>query len=492
LALPIWIAYQTGEQTATRANFKRMFDAAGAQALVYVVNCTTSTPAAEVAKIQDLITRGFPLTHIELGNELFFNLPYYTGSGAPGSPKYLRGHTSANAYMIDMRDNYVPALRTAFGTTYEIGIPIIPTDSLTGSRENEWSSVAKSSGLDALIDFYAVHPYYTIDDLGVQKADVGNASRAGVIGKNAYKALLTVLRRASLAVFGETAKFLVTEFNVLEDQSQTGKVVIGQSWIHALIQCMNVAVMMRDRRIDMALVHSMLGNAQWSGLVGQDGTNVDGTKRGIADSPFTAGISTPLSPTLSGFAMGLMQNLALSGGGAGTLIADEEGFIGWRINGPTRDACFVINATDETKTLAVPAGKSWAARRWQNNPWLTVTATSQVPSSVNVTAAGGSNLAIPAFSLVVLTGIGGVVVPPAVYDVDFLNFQTSLPDVSWYKSPNAITTFAVGTGMTVSRNPENGGFHEAYVISPAFTPQQGQIIEIDFIGAGGTAGSNDA
>jgi hypothetical protein len=236
----------------------------------------------------------------------------------------------------------------------------------------------------------------------------------------------------------------------------------------------------------------MLGNAQWSGLVGQDGTNVDGTKRGVVDSPFTAGISTPLSPTLSGFAMGLMQNLALSGGGAGTLIADEEGFIGWRINGPTRDACFVINATDETKTLAVPAGKSWAARRWQNNPWLTVTATSQVPSSVNATAAGGSNLAIPAFSLVVLTGIGGVVVPPAVYDVDFLNFQTSLPDVSWYKSPNAITTFAVGTGMTVSRNPEDGGFREAYVISPAFTPQQGQIIEIDFIGAGGTAGSNDA
>jgi hypothetical protein len=269
LALPIWIAYQTGEQTATRANFKRMFDAAGAQSLVYVVNCTTSTPAAEVAKIQDLITRGFPLTHIELGNELFFNLPYYTGSGAPGSPKYLRGHTSANAYMIDMRDNYVPALRTAFGTTYEIGIPIIPTDSLTGSRENECSIFAKSSGLDALIDFYAVHPYYTIDDLGVQKADVGNASRAGVIGKNAYKALLTVLRRASLAVFGETAKFLVTEFNVLEDQSQTGKVVIGQSWIHALIQCMNIAIMMRDRRIDMALVHSMLGNAQWSGQIGR-------------------------------------------------------------------------------------------------------------------------------------------------------------------------------------------------------------------------------
>jgi hypothetical protein len=406
LALPIWIAYQTSEQTATRANYKRMFDAANAGSLVYVVNCTTSTPAQEVTKIQDLISRGFPLEALELGNELYFGVPYYTGDGNPASAKYLRGHTSALAYCNDMKNNYVPALRAAFGNTYKIGVPAFGSNFTSGSRENEWNSVILSSGLGALVDLYIVHPYYNITDIGLQKSDVGNTARAGEIGKAAYTAMQNVLRFQSLAILGDNAKFFVTEFNVLEDQSQTAFVALGQSWLHGLIQCQNMAMMLRDKRIDQALVHSMLGNSQWSGLVGEDGTNVDPAKRGIQDNPFTTGYSPPLTPTLSGIMMGLFQRRVLSGGGQGNLLTDTQGYMAWRVNNVTRDAIAIINATAETKTFTTPADKTWSASRWTAAPWISIVSSPQFPSAVVSSLGANVSTNIPAFSLVILTGSG--------------------------------------------------------------------------------------
>jgi hypothetical protein len=404
LALPIWIAYQTSEQTVTRANYKRMFDAASAQSLVYVANCTTSTPAQEVAKIQDLITKGLPLQAIELGNELYFGVPYYTGDGNPASPKYLRGHTSALAYCVDMRDNYVPALRAAFGTTYKIGAPIFGSNFTSGSRENEWNSVILSSGLGAVLDLYILHPYYNITDIGLQKSDVGNAARAGEIGKAAYTAMQNVLRFQSIAILGDSAKILVTEFNVLEDQSQTAFVALGQSWLHGLIQCQNMALMLRDKRIDQVLVHSMLGNAQWSGLIGEDGTNIDPAKRGIQDNPFTSGYSPPLTPTLSGIMMGLFQRRVLSGGGQANLLTDTQGYMAWRVTSLTRDAIAIINATNEPKTFTTPSDKAWSSSRWTAAPWVSISSAPQFPAAV-VSSLGANVLAtIPAFSLTILTG----------------------------------------------------------------------------------------
>lgn len=464
LALPIWLAYQTGEQTATRANLKAVYDAANARELYYVINGTTSTPPQEVAKLRDLIGLGFNLATIALGNETFFGLPYYTGDGDVNSPKYLRGHTSPTAWCRDMLDNFVSAITAEFGNTYPIYAPAIPTNFLTGSRENEWSTAILDTGLYAALKATGggidVHPYYNINDIGLVKSDVGNATRAGEIAKRAYRSMQGVLRSKSLAIFGDDVKIIYTEFNVLEDQTQTGSVILGQSWLHAIIQCQNISLMLRDPRAVSCLVHSMLGNAQWSGLVGEDGTNIDAAKRGIDDNPFTAGISDPLSQTLSGFLMGIYQRRVLRRGGTGQLIADEDGFMAWRITNPGQgyDAIAVMNGTNDSQTLPVPADSNWDVDTWTNNHWLTVKQVSEVPAPTATKTIGGRSLTVPPASFMVLDNDGSV---PAG--------GTAVPDESAEAGPVAT--------LVATRHPQanNGSAPEGGTDVPDESAKEGPV-----------------
>ena len=474
LALPIWIAYQTGEQTATYANFKRMVDAAGISSVAWVVNCTTSTPAEEVTKLQNILAAGLPVEFLELGNELYFNLPYYTGNGAD---KPLRGHITADDYAIDMRDNYVPALRAAF-PDLPIGVPVIPMDATSGWREANWSSSIINTGLWALIDFIAVHPYFNINDIGLDKAAVGSFDRAGTAGRRAYDELKKVLRRNSLSLFGENAKILVTEFNVLEDQSQTGVVMLGQSWLHGLIQTMKVLVMLSDPRIDMALVHSQIGNAQWSGMTNANGLNVDPAKRGVDNNPFSDGISPPFSPTLSGWCMGTAQRRVLSGGGQGTLLVNERGYVAWRVDNGSRDAIILVNATDAANTFTPPTNATWNYETWNTNPWAdALNIPNDLPQSTTGSIPQSGSVDVPAFSMIVLDATSNAppdTTPPTVSITD-INGQATNAFTLTAQSIVTVEIVASDAATLINRASFVGGIEAVF--------SNGSIQPLNFVSA---------
>ena len=414
--LPIHLAYQIEKTTATPANLKQFFTASGSPRLIWCTNCTTSSPEKEILAMQALEAAGHTITDIELGNELFFNVPYYTGD----AEHPLRGHTSPSAFATDMIQNWIPAMRSQWpnAKVYVLGTPDY---SFQFGREANWNYALKDAGCfePGKADGLTIHPYYSIENLNIDKSAVGSVGRASVAGKLAHAELANILNSRSLEILPEGIDIACTEFSVLEDRTQTGFVVFGQTWAQSLIQVQNVKIMLRDRRCSMALLHSLLSNPQWEGVCGESGTAMDPAKRGFADEPFTQGIYPPLTETMQGFLLGIFANNALNGGGEGYLLADSPGYMAWRIKSATRDRISITNTTADVHVFAPPLGSGWAYEQWSNPPWFDVTDINQVPDSTTGAIADGGVMLIPAFTQIILSGDGtanitGRVQPPSI------------------------------------------------------------------------------
>lgn len=441
--LPIWLAYQIEKTTATPANIKALHAAAGNPGFIYVVNCTTSTPQEQILALQAQESAGFTITHIELGNELFFNIPYYVGD----ADRPLRGHTSPAAFAADMVNNWIPAMRAQWPNAkiYVLGTPDY---SFKFGREANWNYALRDAGCFAAgkADGLTIHPYYNIVDLNLDKSAVGSTGRASVAGKLAHAELGKVLKSASLDVMPEGKEIICTEFSVLEDSSQTKFVVLGQTWLQGLIQVQNVKIMLRDKRVTMALLHSLLSNPQWEGVSGEDGTAMDPAKRGVVDVPFTEGLYPPLEPTLQGYVLGLFANNALNGGGTGYLLADSPGYMAWRIKSATRDRIAITNTTADVHTFAPPFGSAWTFERWTNPPWFDVVNINQVPPPVTGTLIDGGVIQVPAFSIIILAGTGTAEIPGQVQPPSVI----LTPPSSRFNSLKLLTPAQIGTTAPVS------------------------------------------
>lgn len=414
--LPIWLAYQIDKTTASPANIKAFHDEVGTLGFIYVVNCTNSTPAKQILALQAHEAVGFTITHIELGNELFFNVPYYVGD----EEHPLRGHTSPAAFATDMVNNWIPAMRSQWPNAkiYVLGTPDY---SFQYGREANWNYALNDAGAFAsgMADGITIHPYYNIIDLNLDKSAVGSEGRASAAGKLAHDELGKILKSRSLSILPEGTEIICTEFSVLEDSSQTGFVVYGQTWSQALVQVQNVMVMLRDRRCTMALLHSLLSNPQWEGVTGEKGTGMDATKRGVVDVPFTDGLYEPLLETIQGYLLGRFANEALNGGGDGYLLVDRPGYMAWRIKSSTRDRIAICNTTGDVHNFVPPLGSDWTYEQESNKAWFEVTRPSQIPTPKTGALVDGDAIAIPAFSLTILSGNGnaaieGQIQPPSI------------------------------------------------------------------------------
>lgn len=245
-----------------------------------------------------------------------------------------------------------------------------------------------------VVDAFTLHPYYKTDTLDIRKSDVGNRARAGEIAREGTAKLRDILaapalNRAAL----DNEEVWITEHNIIED----GNIVIGNSWLHALMLDLNTQEFLKDERTTASIAHVLIGNPQWQGLTGADGTQIDASQRGKTDSPVIKDPSKVFEPTAIGLTLGKTADVFT--GGTATLLHNSEASVAWRVQNDN-DTISIVNADDRQETIVLPEGKTWQVKTYTADPWSTP-ASDRDLQIMTQTLSGGSRLTVKGFSKVI-------------------------------------------------------------------------------------------
>lgn len=393
--LPVSLNFQYGTK-ATLANVKSLVSGADAEP-IWVMNMISSTLDKELRHLQEAAALGMPVTRVELGNELYFGLPNYTRPGFNDSEPLQRGVTTPADYASKAKD-WAIAVKDAFPNA-NIAVTGVSPSATSEQRIKDWLPALKTktgpdnrSALD-VVDAFTLHPYYTTDSLGVTKADVGNRARAGEIARDGISAQRGLLRNPELRAPELLDKQLwITEHNVIEDAT----VVLGNSWVHALMMDVQTQDFLQDERTEVSCAHVLTGNPQWQAIATEDGSAIDPILRGISDRPFGQ-VARPFETTATGVVLG--KTAEIFDNGKAELILSKEAAIGWLVN-DGKLTISIVNANDQSESYFLPAGEIWKVITYTADPWATIMAETDLDISLDELA-GGSLLDIPAFSKII-------------------------------------------------------------------------------------------
>lgn len=390
--LPLSLNYQHNTN-ATLSNIKPLIDSSGAEP-IWVVNMNTSSLEKEIRHLVEAKRLGFSVNRIELGNELYFALPNYIRSNGTLE--------TAEAYAQTAKDWALAIKSTPELANTTIAITGAIPDSRTSARvQNWWSALTTPIGADNrsaidVVDAFTIHPYYSGSNVNVQKSDVGDPARAGQIARDGIALMRQILDNPALDNAAiQNKQMWITEHNILEND----EVVLGNSWVHALLIDFHTQEFLKDERTAVSTAHVLTGNPQWQALTNEKGSQIDGNLRGITNLPFTEDGSERLQPTALGLV--LKETAEVFDSGTATLLKSGESFIAWRVTNSV-DNISAVNADDRSESLLLPTGRNWEVQTYTGDPWKTVERQSDLNVTVQ-TFSGGQTITIPGFSKVVAT-----------------------------------------------------------------------------------------
>ncbi|MFK8185231.1 MAG: lectin-like protein [Phormidesmis sp.] len=400
-SLPLALNWEYGT-TGSIENMKQLFTESGASPL-WVVNMNTSDLGKEMRHLQEAIAAGYDIDRIELGNELYFGIQNYVrpdyGAPAPqvgGTPTARDYAAQAKEWALAIRS--IPGLEDA-----TIAVTGVSPEHVPERRGVEWwPALLEKTGPDNLsavdvVDAFTLHPYYSTNDLGVTKGDVGNWNRAGEIARQGIAYLRDTLEDPALHNEALKDKELwITEHNIIED----AVVVLGGTWLQALMLDIHTQEFLKDTRVTSSYAHLLTGNPQWQGITDEYGLQIDGSQRGIADRPFITDSEDAFEPTAMGLVLGKTADVFDEG--TATLLKSGEAFIAWQVENSNDKNISAVNANNQSDTLILPEGETWEITMYQANPWDTVYGEEALQIRVQ-TLNGGDTLTIDAFTKVIAT-----------------------------------------------------------------------------------------
>ena len=400
-SLPLALNWEYGT-TGSIENMKTLFTESGASPL-WVVNMNTSDLAKEMRHLQEALAAGYDIERIELGNELYFGIQNYVRPDYGGEAPQVGGTPTARDYAAQAKE-WALAIRSIPGLEdATIAVTGVSPEHVPERRGVEWwPALLEKTGPDNrsavdVVDAFTLHPYYSTNDLGVTKGDVGNWNRAGEIAREGIAYLRDTLEDPALHHAELKDKEMwITEHNIIED----AVVVLGGTWLQALMLDTHTQEFLKDPRVTASYAHILTGNAQWQGITDEYGLQIDGDQRGIADRPFTTDASDAFEPTAMGLVLGKTADVFDEG--TATLLKSGEAFIAWQVDTGNGKDISAVNANSQSDTLVLPEGETWEITTYKANPWDTVYGEDDLQVRTQ-TLGGGETLTIDAFTKVIAT-----------------------------------------------------------------------------------------
>jgi len=377
---------------ATLENIEPFVTGSGAEP-IWVVNMLTSDLQSEIDTLLKAKRLGMSVDRIELGNELYFQIPNYTRKDVTALDFAIR----AKEWALAIRD--VPELAdSTLAVTGSIG-------TTQSERGRIWmDALITKTGEDNrsvldVVDAYTLHPYYKTEPLQIRQGDVGKRGRAGEIARGGTAALREILAAPSLNRAAlDNEEVWITEHNIKEKK---GSLTMGNSWLHALMLDLNTQEFLKDERTTVSIAHVLIGSPQWQGLKSANGTQVDASMRGKTYRPVIKDPSTALELTSIGLTLAKTNEIFT--GGTATLLYSSEASVAWRVQNDA-DKISMVNADDIEESLVLPEDQTWQVTTYTADPWSTPASDDDFQITTT-TMSGGSTLSVPGFSKVIAVAV---------------------------------------------------------------------------------------
>ncbi|MFK8183871.1 MAG: PEP-CTERM sorting domain-containing protein [Phormidesmis sp.] len=430
--LPDSLRYQDNTN-ATIENVESFVSGANADAL-WVLNMNTSYLEKELAHLERATTVGLTPTKIELGNELYFRGTFGSleepGLGSGDYARRSLGDGSEPRNQVAGFPNGEDIGGTIYGTptdyaeaakawadaaraitpNAEISVTGVIPGSSTDPRITGWMDALAvplgadgRSALDA-VDAITIHPYYSSADIGITSSDIGNNARAGQIARDGIATFRNLMSDPAINTPQlANKKIWITEQNIIEPNNN---VVVGNTWLGALMVDMHNHEALKDTRVDLSCTHVLTGNAQWQAIADEEGKVIDPNKRGTADATTDGTVTSPhaqpFSQTATGFVLGKSADVFQNG--TATLLHSGEASVAWRVEDEEAgtDVISALNAGDEDESFLLPEGEIWEVLTYIGDPWATIDGDEDLEVLLEILV-GGSELTIPAFSKLIAT-----------------------------------------------------------------------------------------
>ena len=233
-------------------NFKVGLEATSSNP-IFVVNFLTSNLQSQIEFLTEAEGLDLPINHVELGNELFFNLP-----------NYKQKFPSAQSYAEESIE-WIQEIKTRFPNA-KVGVLGVIPEPGKGRRIREWDSVVIENALpyaDAITyHFYFEHGLNQITTQTDSYPLFDHQDISNILGE-VFRNWDIIQENKNFQSIPEDKEIWITEYNLFEkifgDTRGHSPRVMG-SWLHGLYSLSMGVVFLEDPRIKLTCNHVLIGS----------------------------------------------------------------------------------------------------------------------------------------------------------------------------------------------------------------------------------------
>ena len=250
--LPFFLRFKARQYTASKlTDFQAGLAATNTQP-IFVLNMLTDNLESQLAMLKQARDLGMEVKYVELGNELYFNIP-----------NYKKTFPNPRAYGLAAK-KWAVAVKQEFPEAQIAVVGVVPAPNKPPRLQN-WNKVMRGTVLPSA-DAITLHTYY----------DHGLDSRIDKSGKYPYfksEEVSTILgepfrnwqklqQDSNYQAIPENKKIWITEYNLFEDIFQAGKEKpiprVAGSWTHGLYNLVTSLLFLEESRIESVCNHSLI------------------------------------------------------------------------------------------------------------------------------------------------------------------------------------------------------------------------------------------
>ena len=393
--LPFFLRFKARQYNASKlSNFQAGLATTNTQP-IFVLNMLTSDLESQLAMLREAQSLGMEIKYVELGNELYFNIP-----------NYKKVFPNPRAYGLAAKE-WAIAIKQEFPDAQIAVVGIVPSANKPPRLQN-WNKVMRGTVLPAA-DVITLHTYYD-HGLNSQKNQSKEypyfeAEEANIILGEPFRNWQKLQRDRNYQVIPENKKIWITEYNLFEDIFKDGKDKpiprVAGSWTHGLYNLATSLLFLEESRIESICNHSLIEGSIFGAVLDKEDSFVN-----PADPKMTA---TPMSLSATGSALsvlgkatqGMTSAAAIEFKNLSQLVGKDNfeypAVYGWQFSNNTDKQAIIINLSSRKVEID---SSSFATNFNYQQLFADPKALINDPQVLNKTQGKGNNkITLPAYSV---------------------------------------------------------------------------------------------
>ena len=343
--LPFFLKFKARQYTASQLDdFQAGLTATNTQP-IFVLNMLTSDLESQLKMLRQARNIGMEVKYIELGNELYFNIP-----------NYKKIFPNPRAYGLIAQD-WTNAIKQEFPNAKVAVVGVVP-DPDKPPRLQNWNKVMRGTVL--LADALTLHTYYNHGltsqiDKSSSYPYFKSAEISTILGEP-FRNWQKLQRDRNYQAIPENKKIWITEYNLFEDIFQENKAKpiprVAGSWTHGLYNLATSLLFLEESRIESICNHSLIESSIFGAILPTTNSFINPTNAKLK--------TTPMSLSATGSALSLLGK-AMQGMTSATKIEFKDvpkligtdnfeypAIYGWQFNNDSNKQALVVNLSSRS------------------------------------------------------------------------------------------------------------------------------------------------